>query len=459
MNKNPGVQMFNVKKTGFIAPTIAMMFLSVGLQACNNDSGTPISIPNSAETGSNGDPSSVLDANDASVSVTAADLDLATTASAGTNLEAELEPQLIAGSRVISRNNASGGKVIGYLGQGSSFEFGNLSVPSAGKYGVTVYVLNGDKVARKAQVSLNGTAIKEVSVAGSGNWDKPKRWAVRFDLQLQAGKNRLAFGNSSTWAPNVDAMKIEAATVTLPVDPKPVDPKPVDPKPVDPLPTNARVVLQTNYNASWDVPSFWYQQKSSSTGIGVVQAPWDASSHALKLAINRGENWNGAGYPRAEVMVDTSKNLSVENNKHYLFETGFYFPEGSFVVNPNEMAALFQIHHDGGGSVPFALYLKDGSLKVGIRANPSSPRWYTAMNSVTTGKYLKLKIDFYGSAGSDGSAKVWIDDKLVMDYQGQTAYAGFSRVGYMKTGLYDYFRTIPGNLTVYMSDFRWSEVR
>jgi hypothetical protein len=458
-NKNPGVQMFNVTKTRFIAPTIAMMFLSVGLQACNNDSGTPISIPNSAETGLNGDPSNVLDVtNDSSVTVTEAPLGQVA-AAAGTNLEAELEPQLIAGSRVISRNNASGGKVIGYLGQGSSFEFGNLSVPSAGKYGVTVFVLNGDKLARKAQVNLNGSPVKEVSVAGSGNWDNPKRWAVRFDLQLQAGKNRLGFGNSSGWAPNIDAMKIEGAVVTPPTDPKPVDPKPVDPKPVDPLPTNARVVLQTNYNASWDVPNFWYQQKSSSTGIGVVQAPWDASSRALKLAINRGENWNGAGYPRAEVMVDTSKNLSVENNKHYLFETGFYFPEGSFVVNPNEMAALFQIHHDGGGSVPFALYLKDGSLKVGIRANPSSPRWYTAMNTVTTGKYLKLKIDFYGSAGSDGSAKVWIDDKLVMDYQGQTAYAGFSRVGYMKTGLYDYFRTVPGNLTVYMGDFRWSEVR
>ena len=460
MQKNPGVQMFNVTKTGLLAPTIAMMFLSIGLQACNNDPNTGIKTENPS--------SSVLDedtnttvlsdfVNDPSVTVTEADLDqsVGLSAAASNDLEAELVPQLAGGSRVISRNNASGGKVIGYLGRGSSFEFGNLSVTSAGRYGLTVYVLNGDKATRKAQVSLNGATIKEIAVAGSGDWTKPKRWALKFDLQLKAGKNRLGFTNSSAWAPNVDAMRLEGATVTPPVDPNPTDPKP----PTDPLPSNAKVVLETNYNASWDVPSFWYQQKSSPTAIGVVQAPWNASSRALKLAINHGENWNGAGYPRAEVMVATGKNLNIEYNKHYLFETGFFFPEGSFVQNPNEMLALFQIHHDGGGTIPFAMYLKDGGLKVAVRKSTSSPRWYTALNTVPTGKYLKLKIDYYGSAGSDGSIKIWIDDKLVMDHQGQSAYGGYSRVGYLKTGLYDYFNTIPGNLTVYMSDFRWSEVR
>jgi hypothetical protein len=450
--------MFNVTKARLIAPTFAVMLLSIGLQACNNDSGTPINAPNAAEnttgnttdSGSNSGNSSDA-ANDASVTVTDADLDQSPAGlsanAVSPNLEAELSPQLIAGSRVISRNNASGGKVIGNLGQGSSFEFGNLTVASAGKYSLTVFVLNGDKLARKAQVRLNGAAIKDVSVAGSGNWDKPKRSAVRFDVQLKAGKNSLGFSNSSAWAPNIDSMTFEAGVTPTPT-----------PTPT-PLPTNAKIVLETNYNASWDVPSFWYQQKSSPNAINVVQAPWDASSRALKLAINRGESWNGAGYPRAEVMVSTSKNLSIDYNKHYLFETGFYFPEGSFVSNPNEMLALFQIHHDGGGTIPFAMYLKDGGLKVAVRKTTSSPRWYTALNAVPTGKYLKLKIDYYGSAGSDGSIKIWIDDKLVMDHQGQSAYSGYSRVGYLKTGLYDYFNTIPGNLTVFMSDFRWSEVR
>ena len=475
VQKNPGVQMFNVTKTGLLTPTIAMMLLSIGLQACNNDPNTGIKTENPSSSVMDEDSNTeVADfVNDPSVTVIEADLDQnagLSVAAASNNLEAELVPQLTGGSRVISRNNASGGKVIGYLGRGSSFEFGNLGVTSAGKYGLTVYVLNGDRAARKAAVSLNGAPIKEIMVAGSGDWTKPKRWALRFDVQLKAGKNRLGFTNSSAWAPNVDALRLEGATVTPPVDPKPTDPKPTDPKPTDPkptdpkpptdpLPNNAKVVLETNYNASWDVPSFWYQQKSSPTAINVVQAPWNASSRALKLAINHGENWNGAGYPRAEVMVATGKNLNIEYNKHYLFETGFYFPEGSFVQNPNEMLALFQIHHDGGGTIPFAMYLKDGGLKVAVRKSTSSPRWYTALNSVPTGKYLKLKIDYYGSAGSDGAIRIWIDDKLVMDHQGQSAYGGYSRAGYLKTGLYDYFNTIPGNLTVYMSDFRWSEVR
>ena len=459
--------MFNVAKTGLLTPTIAMMLLSVGLQACNNDPVTAVKTENPSLNAIDEDTNTTVSSdfvNDPSVTVVEADLDQTAgnlgIAAVSNNLEAELVPQLAGGSRVISRNNASGGKVIGYLGRGSSFEFGNLGVTSAGKYSLMVYVLNGDKATRKAQVSLNGSPIKEIAVAGSGNWDKPKRWALKFDVQLKAGKNRLGFSNPNAWAPNVDAMRLEGATATPPVEPNTTDPKPTDPKPpTDPLPTNAKVVLETNYNASWDVPSFWYQQKSSPTAIGVVQAPWNASSRALKLAINHGENWNGAGYPRAEVMVASGKNLNIEYNKHYLFETGFYFPEGSFVQNPNEMLALFQIHHDGGGTIPFAMYLKDGGLKVAVRKSTSSPRWYTALNSVPTGKYLKLKIDYYGSAGSDGAIKIWIDDKLVMDHQGQSAYGGYSRVGYLKTGLYDYFNTIPGNLTVYMSDFRWSEVR
>ena len=356
------------------------MLLSIGLQACNNDSGTPINAPSTTDSGSNETSSAA--ANDVSVIVTEANLDQSaagvSASAVNPNFEAELNPQLIGGSRVISRNNASGGRVIGNLGRGSSFEFGNLTVASAGKYSLTVYVLNGDKVARKAQVRLNGAAIKDVSVAGSGNWDKPKRSALRFDVQLQAGKNRLGFGNSSAWAPNIDSMTFEG-TVNPTPNPTP-DPTPnptPDPTPnptPDPLPTNAKVVLETNYKASWDVPSFWYQQKSSPTAIGVVQAPWDASSRALKLAINHGESWNGAGYPRAEVMVATNKNLSIDYNKHYLFETGFYFPEGSFVSNPNEMLALFQIHHDGGGTIPFAMYLKDGGLKVAVRKTTKSPR-------------------------------------------------------------------------------------
>jgi Polysaccharide lyase len=500
-NKNPGVQMFNVTKKEFITPTIAMMMLSIGLQACNNESNVPFSntsaITNTVDiskkpignnpTTQTPETNEVI-SSDAELDVTS---DLSANAVNTLNFEAESDAKLNGGAIIAKRINASGGQAAGYVGRGGTVEFSNINISKPGSYELTIYALNGDKNNRNAQISINGGNTRDVTATGSGTWQKPKRSSLRFNVTLQAGQNRVVIANANAWAPDVDGIRLNVAGTVVtppvtpapvtpapvtpapvtpapvtpkpvtpaPVTPAPVTPAPVTPKPIDPLPTNAQVVLQTNYNASWEVPNLWYQHKSSPTGIGIVQAPWDASSHALKLAINRGESWNGLGYPRSEVMVDTSKNLSVENNKRYLFETGFYFPEGSFVVNPNEMAALFQIHHDGGGSVPFALYLKDGSLKVAVRTNPSSPRWYTAMNTVTTGKYMKLKIDFYGSAGNDGSAKVWIDDKLVVDFQGQTAYAGYSRVGYMKTGLYDYFNTVPGNLTVYMSDFRWSEVR
>ena len=107
--------MFNVTKARLIAPTFAVMLLSIGLQACNNDSGTPINSPNATgnttgnttDTGSNPDTSSEA-ANDASVTVTEANLDqTAAGVSANAvspNFEAELNPQLIAGARVVQRS-------------------------------------------------------------------------------------------------------------------------------------------------------------------------------------------------------------------------------------------------------------------------------------------------------------------------------------------------------------------
>ena len=454
-----------------------MMLLSIGLQACNNEPGAPISIDNPISSGKDSINSGGTGTDTANTAPTApgqdsavitkeADISASSDLSASTadslNLEAERDAKLTGSAVIANRTNASGGKAVGYVGRGGSVEFANVNTAKAGSYSLTVYALNGDKNSRKAQISINGSRLQEVTAAGSGTWRSPKRSSIEFKVPLRAGQNRIEIGNDGAWSPDVDGIRVNLTTTVIAAPTPAPTPAPVPaptPAATDPVSNNARVVLETNYNTSWDVPSFWYQQKSSPTAIGVVAAPWDASSHALKLTINHGENWNGAGYPRAEVMIDTSKNLSVEYNKHYLFETGFYFPEGSFVSNPNEMLALFQIHHDGGGTIPFAMYLKDGGLKVAVRKSTSSPRWYTALNAVPTGQYLKLKIDYYGSAGDDGSIKIWIDDKLVMDHQGPSAYGGYSRVGYLKTGLYDYFKTVPGNLTVFMSNFRWSEVQ
>jgi Polysaccharide lyase len=218
--------------------------------------------------------------------------------------------------------------------------------------------------------------------------------------------------------------------------------------------SGARILLSTNFDASGDVPKALYQQESKSDGVSLSSAPWDASQKALKLSINRGESWQGAGYPRSEVMVSGG----VQYNKKYVFESAFYFPDGSFVRNPSEMLALFQIHHDGGGTIPLAIYMKGGGLQLAVRKNTGSGTWYKLLSSIPTGKRVPYKLEYLGASDSSGYVKVWIDNKLVAEHRGQTAYSGYSRVGYPKLGLYDYFKTVPGNLTMYLDDFRWYEL-
>jgi hypothetical protein len=219
--------------------------------------------------------------------------------------------------------------------------------------------------------------------------------------------------------------------------------------------TGAKVLLSTNLDASSDVPKALYQQESNSDGISLSSAPWNAGQKALKLSINRGESWQGAGYPRSEVMVSGG----VQYNKKYVFESAFFFPNGSFVRNPSEMLALFQIHHDGGGTIPLAIYMKSGGLQLAVRKNTGSGTWYKLLAEIPTGRRVAYKLEYLGASDPSGYVKVWVDGKLVAEHRGQTAYSGYSRVGYPKLGLYDYFKTVPGNLTVYLDDFRWYELK
>ena len=151
--------------------------------------------------------------------------------------------------------------------------------------------------------------------------------------------------------------------------------------------SGARILLSTNFDAGSDVPKALYQQESKSDGVSLSSAPWDASQKALKLSINRGESWQGAGYPRSEVMASGD----VKYNKKYVFESAFYFPDGSFVRNPSEMLALFQIHHDGGGTIPLAIYMKGGGLQLAVRKNTGSGTWYKLLSSIPTGRRVPYR--------------------------------------------------------------------
>ncbi|WP_052397802.1 carbohydrate-binding protein [Streptomyces sp. NRRL F-5123] len=117
---------------------------------------------------------------------------------------------------------ASGGKDVGFIGDGgaNTLTFGNVTVPSAGRYTIVVHYANNDRAgsgnyntnteSRTAQLTVNGRVPTTLTYRNTYGWSD--WWSLPATVTLNAGTNTLAFGNSSAYAPDID--RIDVAPVT-----------------------------------------------------------------------------------------------------------------------------------------------------------------------------------------------------------------------------------------------------
>ncbi len=94
------------------------------------------------------------------------------------------------------------GEVVGYIGEGGTLTFPNVTESTAGSYTMTVYYVDGDS-GRNATITVNGTATT-VAFTGTGNsnWDTVQTKTVT--VTLKAGTNTIEFSNASAYAPDID---------------------------------------------------------------------------------------------------------------------------------------------------------------------------------------------------------------------------------------------------------------
>ncbi|TDV42203.1 beta-L-arabinofuranosidase domain-containing protein [Actinophytocola oryzae] len=125
---------------------------------------------------------------------------------AGTSYEAEATANTL-GGQAVRRNSsgASGGAVVGYVGNGTAnyLQFNNVTA-TAGTHAVTVYYASGDS--RSLSVSANGGTATTVTAPSTGGWDTPA--SVTVTLTLVAGTNTIRIGNASGWAPDIDRIVV-----------------------------------------------------------------------------------------------------------------------------------------------------------------------------------------------------------------------------------------------------------
>ncbi len=127
-----------------------------------------------------------------------------------TSYEAEAAANTIAGGAgATACSTCSGGQKVGFVGEGGTLTFNDVSVPGAGTYQVTIAYLDGSATGRQADVSVNGGTAQLVQFTPTGSFSTVGTMTI--PLSLTAGNNTIEFSNPSAYAPDFDRIIVGAA--------------------------------------------------------------------------------------------------------------------------------------------------------------------------------------------------------------------------------------------------------
>lgn len=133
----------------------------------------------------------------------------------------QAEAGTLAGTAVVTSDTwASGGKYVGYIGNGAANTLTvQVNSASAGRYVMNVRYANNqvagsgnyntNVVSRAAQIGVNGTA-RTVMFRNNYSWNN--YWDLPVPVTLNAGTNTITFANSSAYAPNIDRVTVAPLT-------------------------------------------------------------------------------------------------------------------------------------------------------------------------------------------------------------------------------------------------------
>ncbi|HEX6354696.1 beta-L-arabinofuranosidase domain-containing protein [Actinophytocola sp.] len=126
--------------------------------------------------------------------------------SSGTSYEAEASGNTLGGQAAVrTASGASGGAVVGYVGNGTAnyLQFNNVTA-TAGAHQVAIHYASGEN--RSLTVSVNGGAATTVNTPSTGGWNTVG--SVTTTLTLTAGTNTIRVANPTGWAPDLDRIVV-----------------------------------------------------------------------------------------------------------------------------------------------------------------------------------------------------------------------------------------------------------
>jgi hypothetical protein len=214
-----------------------------------------------------------------------------------TDYEAEAAAKTGGAVLAADHNGYSGtGFVAGYWNQGASTAF-TVSVPTAGTYQARLRYSNGpDPVAGAKTVSLyvNGTKVRQISLASTGNWDT---WATATEsVPLAAGTNSIAYRYDSGDGGNVNVDKLTVGASTQLADTD------IEAESAGLAGGAAVATDHTGYSGGGFVAGYWNQGASATFSLNVPSA----GAYQARLRYSNGPN-PFAGTKKLSLYVNGAK--------------------------------------------------------------------------------------------------------------------------------------------------------
>ncbi|MGH3169753.1 MAG: NEW3 domain-containing protein, partial [Trebonia sp.] len=101
-----------------------------------------------------------------------------------------------------------GGEKVGYVGEGGTLTFNDVTVPAAGTYNVTLVYCDGSSgtTGRQADITVDGGTPRLLSFTPTGSFTTVGAQTV--SLQLNAGANTIELSNPSAYAPDFNELVV-----------------------------------------------------------------------------------------------------------------------------------------------------------------------------------------------------------------------------------------------------------
>ena len=123
---------------------------------------------------------------------------------------------LAGGAVVQTCSTCYGGNKVGFVGEGGTLTFNNLSVPTAGNYDLTIVYCDGSAAAgsagRPGMISVNGGAAQTLQFSATGSYTTVGTMTIT--VPLNAGDNTVEFGDPSAYTPDFNAIVVGASPAT-----------------------------------------------------------------------------------------------------------------------------------------------------------------------------------------------------------------------------------------------------